>query len=1387
MKIRAKVGRVLALAATAWAGVSRLTPARADTAVNWSAAINGNWTDATKWSSNPNYPNNNTPTGTNYTATIAAGSAAYTVSIAQNITVDGLTLNSASATVQQTAGVLDVNGTLDLKAGSYQLVVGTLQNARVQSEGGTFSLGGQGFVPVLDGITLATPLTIEQPAPAFMQDGLTLDHTTITLNGQTSGGFSSGAHLYASGDMTLGGTGTVVFANGDDSLGDFSGLSTGTFTIGPNITLQASSGEGYLGGNSGSSGAGNNLVNQGTINISGTGLITLSGAWNNLGTINQSGGTLVLGGTFNTSSLGNFVHTAGQVQLAGVLTNTGHTLNLSATTGSLYSNGGTIIGGTISSGGTSTFAFGNGATWTGVSLGSDLTVPNADTGALTATSGLNLGGHTLTLAPLNQINLSGNLSNGTIVVAPPLPNTSNVASTISGDSFTIGSDATIKTGGSNVAVNVTGTNWTNKGTLLANNPGSPLNISGNWVNLGTIGISNNDTAYLGGTFTTAAIGSIYRADGASDTVVINGTLNNSGTTLNLNNTGPLLLQTAVINGGTISSTVGADLNVSGGGIDTTLNGVTLGVNVTVADSQTLYVNGITLNNSSITLRSSAASGATLGFTSTQTLTGNGSIILDGPGVYTKAVTYTGDTVTIGPNILLTTTPGGAGNFGSAQFIFQGIVQPAAGGSVTLTSELMSGTVNISAGTTVTLNNLNNSGTITNNGTLGLGGTIYLSQLGNLTNKGQISIVGYLDNTGHTFTTDPTQLPWDLNNAGEINGGTIASPLNVATGTGELSNVTLSSTVTVKPSALLLILPALNLSNGAIDLQGAAAGAAATRLGFNSDTSITGTGTIELDNTNTTTVSSVGALTLGPNIHLLAVSGGATFLPVSTNSFTNNGTINANSSAATLAFSTYAMTNHGTISATAGATIDINSSGWVNTGSISATSSTLGLTGPWTNTGSIQVSNGTVNFSGSVTPALLAQIQLSGTDSFNILGSIINSGNTLDPTLLGATLEINGGLVAGGTLSHTVTAIAATFSGVAFSATANVLASTSLVIAGNSSNAGLITATNMPVTIGQSGSPAYTFLNTGTLQDPGGSLTVFDVFNTSTPISVVSLANSGTVILSNTTGQFGPITGNGSLIVSSGSSLSANSVVQSTFNISGTAVVAPRGAGNSSASTLSVLSNLTLGANGLLDLNNNDLQIHSANAAATLAELIQGYASGNWNGTTGIRSTPAAGSTLFTLGYVYNASATKTRLINSFDGVNTVLNDALIKYTYYGDTNLDGKVDGTDYSRIDAAYLADKTKFNASTGWFNGDFNYDGVIDGSDYTLIDNAFNAQGAQLSAEIASPTAQFSNAAPPSVPEPPAASLLLITITGLLGRRPFPKPKSHLSSAFAQLECPV
>ena len=176
---------------------------------------------------------------------------------------------------------------------------------------------------------------------------------------------------------------------------------------------------------------------------------------------------------------------------------------------------------------------------------------------------------------------------------------------------------------------------------------------------------------------------------------------------------------------------------------------------------------------------------------------------------------------------------------------------------------------------------------------------------------------------------------------------------------------------------------------------------------------------------------------------------------------------------------------------------------------------------------------------------------------------------------------------------------------------------------------------------------------------------------------------------------------------------------------------------------------SLSVSGLLDLNNNALVVQNSSLQA-VNSLV---AAGAVNASTGIISSTALADTthLTTIGVISNSTGTAT-----FDGATTNLGDVLVKYTYYGDANLDGIVDSSDYSRIDSGYI---TK---ATGWYNGDFNGDGVIDGSDYTLIDNAFNTQGANLTAVIATPTSEVA-----AVPEPTSSLVLATTAIALLGRR--------------------
>jgi autotransporter-associated beta strand protein len=211
-----------------------------------------------------------------------------------------------------------------------------------------------------------------------------------------------------------------------------------------------------------------------------------------------------------------------------------------------------------------------------------------------------------------------------------------------------------------------------------------------------------------------------------------------------------------------------------------------------------------------------------------------------------------------------------------------------------------------------------------------------------------------------------------------------------------------------------------------------------------------------------------------------------------------------------------------------------------------------------------------------------------------------------------------------------------------------------------------------------------------------------------------------------------------------------------------------------SSSRGILKATALTVGGLLDVQNNGLDLPSSVGLSTVNGLVkQGFNSGGnaWQGSTGITSSTAANDTtsLTALGVIANNNGSGGALYGSgaqiastFDGTAPNLNDILVKLTYYGDANLDGTVSSADYTLIDNGFLG------GLTGWYNGDFNYDSVVNGSDYTLIDNAFNVtQGASLASQIASPTAQIAGGTTTAVPEPTSIALALVPAIALLGRR--------------------
>jgi fibronectin-binding autotransporter adhesin len=309
---------------------------------------------------------------------------------------------------------------------------------------------------------------------------------------------------------------------------------------------------------------------------------------------------------------------------------------------------------------------------------------------------------------------------------------------------------------------------------------------------------------------------------------------------------------------------------------------------------------------------------------------------------------------------------------------------------------------------------------------------------------------------------------------------------------------------------------------------------------------------------------------------------------------------------------------------------------------------------------------------------------------------------------------------------------------------------------------------------------------------GDYVTFNDVNNGHYVVTIPVTVTPGSTTVNNSAGNYvfsgAGIGGSGGLVKSGTGSLTLNMAdsYTGTTSVSGGALILalagalPKGtnlyvSGTSTwvvASSVRTAYALQVGSliiySGTLDLQNNDLIVHSGTLASVTTSVANGYNRGGWNGSTGIVSSLAgATNPTMALGVILNdnGAGTKTPLYGSggtiaasFGGATPVDGDILVKYTYYGDTNLDGKVDGSDYSLIDNGYA------KKLTGWLNGDLNYDGVIDGTDYALIDNAFNNQGVR----IAALTAQVAGSvAPAAVPEPASLGLLGAAAACLATRR--------------------
>ncbi len=170
----------------------------------------------------------------------------------------------------------------------------------------------------------------------------------------------------------------------------------------------------------------------------------------------------------------------------------------------------------------------------------------------------------------------------------------------------------------------------------------------------------------------------------------------------------------------------------------------------------------------------------------------------------------------------------------------------------------------------------------------------------------------------------------------------------------------------------------------------------------------------------------------------------------------------------------------------------------------------------------------------------------------------------------------------------------------------------------------------------------------------------------------------------------------------------------------------------------------------LDLSDNKAIVDYTSPTPSPADSIRqqirtAYSNGAWNGQ-GI--TTNTGDPTHGLGYADNSVLG----LSTFGGVSVDPTSILIKYTFLGDSNLDGQVDLRDLYALASNYK--------TTGklWTSGDFNYDGSVDVKDLTLL--AINWQAGVGSPLAESLGTMLSSLGLPlvQVPEPE------LTVIGLL-----------------------
>jgi hypothetical protein len=1336
-----------------------------------------------------------------------AGVSGTTLNINGGLTANGGAISFESGNYTQGSGsVFSTSNTAGINVGNDGGTVVLNVNANI-SNNGVLVVGNEQTA----GSSVPGTGTVNQASGTVNSAG-----TVRIGNGFDSGSYSTYTPGVSASQGTYNMTGGSLVGAGAIVVGSDNG--TGTLDISGASTTVTSAGElelePYAGISPGLGGSGSLTLTDGTVtdNSAGTGTALVIGHVNPTapstmlidGSTSTSGGRLVVAtgalsianqtiGSASTSgfgaagavgvltienggtaSIGGGMTVGGSIPSAGFISPNSATVSISGTTPASYSSK-FSVGSTFTIGG-------SGSTGTFTADESDTTPILVGTGTNVAVINVGTGGFYT-----NEAGSTYNGGNGSMVLSGQ--------TVMNVNSDTVSGSATIMNVGSSTANTVSlGTNVGSTGSITLSNS-AVLNVdpndnllTGNVVigsgaansegdaGSGTISLQNNSQMNM--TFGNLALGnnecngSLNVANSAEVTV--------SSGTIGLNTTAGLApnvggIGAVTVTDGTITDniagtgtavTVGGAANTSGTS-SFTINGSTStsGGRLVVTNGSLIVGTG-SVGSSTVALEYTNASGASGAF-SIQ----NGGTMLVGAaltvGSGLPSPSYA--SVNTGSFAVSGTTPGA---YTSKLSIGTGLSIGISGGMGTFTANESDTTpITVGSATTAGALTIGTSGTVTDSVAMGLSSNTAIGGgNGSLTLSGQTV---FILNSNATAGAS-------VMNVGASAANTVTPGTNVgSTGSVTLQNSAVLDVNTTSPNALNI-----TIGNGVANDQGDAGSGSLTLNGSsqlnldsgNLNVGVNETpGSLSVNGSAQVTLSGATA-SLVVGSHANSTVGSPDFSTVSFSSLLLAGTtslVSVPSVIIGLGVDGSAAVSGGTLDATAGGIAIGNSTG-------------AGGTGGTIGNGSLTVTGGTVETGagGNLLLCAATTALASETGVLNLQGGLVQVSGTLmsNGTPANSLVNFTGGELQAGTInpvnfSSTVSQSALP---VALQQTSNALVQT------NTSGASLLHAATQNLAI----SGGYVLLGGAAQADSGQTISVTGLTSVNTGViqgngtfatsatsgfginSTLTVSGPGIVNLNGPSfNQAGAslIVNGGTVNVSSASStpsiatIGSNGIVNLNGFIPANANVTVNGqlnfATNLDANVgVLTLGSLNIGATGRLDITNNKLLIsYSSPATDPIASIEQWIKNGFYDLSgpqiisSSIASDDAASGLLYGIGYADGA-----------DGVVAGLpsDEIEIMFTLLGDANLDGTVNGDDFSQFS------HNLGQSGMSWDDGDFNYDGTVNSEDFASFSHNLGQTDS-----LASPTAGVLEAANgislANVPEPASIGLLALGVVGVLAQR--------------------